>query len=619
LSQDRSAADAAFDVLCRRIDLQLQRGADRLFAELADGPLSYATLAHDLRVLGAGFGALGLAAGSRAVVFSRHDRSTVTLFLALLRAGMTPVIGDGQATADEIGELVRVCRPAIVFADTAIVASSGLRGAFPALAIVDIDGADSRSSGSASAGPTLAGLLKRPLPAPSTPAVPTSPEVAMLVFTSGTTSTPKAVELTPANLVAQLEIFADVYGFDAKSRLLNVLPLHHVDGLVRGPLTALWFGASLHRPQPFSVAAVPALLARIAADRITHFISVPAMLRIVERIGGAQAGAFRTPDFRFVLSSADHLEATQWARFEATFGVPVVNAYGLSEVVCDALFAGPAAATRRIGSLGRAFGCTAQVVGDDGRALARGQTGELVISGPTVMRGYFEAPELTAQVLQRGAFRTGDYFRVADDGLFEFVGRRKTAIVSAGVTLHPESVTSVLATMPGVAEAMAFGVPDSARGERLVAALAPMPGQAPVTPAAAAAFCRAHLAPERVPAEFVVLAALPRSASGKVLVQELVRAASEAAAALRSTAQATAPEDVFAIAARCFNCAVGALSAGSTPFNTDGWDSLAHMAFIEELEAAFGMQFSALEITEILSLGDAVRVVAAGALSDVAP
>jgi acyl carrier protein len=122
-----------------------------------------------------------------------------------------------------------------------------------------------------------------------------------------------------------------------------------------------------------------------------------------------------------------------------------------------------------------------------------------------------------------------------------------------------------------------------------------------------------------VPAEFVVLAALPRSASGKVLVQELVRAASEAAAALRSTAQATAPEDVFAIAARCFNCAVGALSAGSTPFNTDGWDSLAHMAFIEELEAAFGMQFSALEITEILSLGDAVRVVAAGALSDVAP
>lgn len=592
MSQEHPIDPSAFDVLCRRFDRQLERGADRRFADFSDGPLTYAGLARDMRGLCAAFAALGLGVGSRAVVFSRHDRSTVTLFLALLRAGLTPVVGDGQATADEIDALVRTCRPAVVFADAAIVAASGLRGTHPSLAIVEIDGA---------------GLPRLTSGESSMPAPPQAgPEVAMLVFTSGTTSTPKAVELTHANLVAQLEIFAEVYGFDAGSRLLNLLPLHHVDGLVRGPLTALWFGASVHRALPFSVAAVPALLAGIAADGITHFVSVPAMLRIVERLGGAQAGAFRTPAFRFVLSSADHLEAAQWARFETTFGVPVVNAYGLSEVVCDALFAGPAAATRRIGSLGRACGCIARVIDDDGNELPAGRTGELVISGPTVMRGYFEAPEQTAQVLKDGAFRTGDYFRVAADGLFEFVGRKKTAIVSAGVTLHPESVTSVLATMPGVAEAMAFGVPDAARGEKLVAAIAALPGRPPLSAADAAAFCRAHLAPERVPAEFVIVDALPRSAAGKVLIQELAKAA--AAAARTPPTGAAGPQDVFAIAARCFNCPVDALSAGSTPFNTDGWDSLAHMAFIEELEAAFGLQLSALEITEILSLGDAVRV-----------
>ncbi len=607
----------AFATLCRRIDGQLERGAEKPFAELDDGPLSYAALAGEIGRLGAAFAALGLVAGDRAVIFSRHDRSTVTLFLALLRAGLTPVVGDGQGPPDEIAALVRTCRPAIVFADTAIVAASGLREAFAQLEVVELGA----GAGSDPCAPTLAAVLaartaSEALPGATTATTGTpaaalaaavAPEVAMLVFTSGTTSIPKAVELTHANLVAQLAIFADVYGFDADSRLLNLLPLHHVDGLVRGPLTALWFGASVDRTPAFSVAGVPALLASVAARRITHFITVPAMLRIVERIGSAQPRAFRTPDFRFVLSSADHLEAAQWARFEATFGVPVVNAYGLSEVVCDALFAGPAAATRRIGSLGATSGCSARVVGDDGRELPRGRTGELVITGPTVMRGYFEAPGLTAQVLQQGVFRTGDYFRVADDGLFEFVGRKKTAIVSAGVTLHPESVTSVLATMPGVAEAFAFGVPDSTRGERLVAALAPIPGGAPLSAADAAAFCRARLPPERVPAEFLVVEALPRSAAGKVLAQEL-----QATAAARTQAGAAPPSvDVFAIAARCFNCPVETLTAESTPFNTEGWDSLAHMAFIEELEASFELRFSAVEITQILSLGDAAGLVAA--------
>ncbi|MDQ6681381.1 MAG: AMP-binding protein [Pseudomonadota bacterium] len=588
---------ASFDAFCRRIDRQLTGGGDQLFAELDDGNLSYSALAADIGRLGAAFTCLGLTVGNRAVVFSRHDRSTITLFLALLRAGLTPVVADGRATAGEIGELIRTCRPAIVFADADVLAASTLRATFPWLPAVEI-GPTQASTGSKPE-PTLAALPATQA-AVATASASASPEVAMLVFTSGTTSAPKAVELTHANLLAQLEIFAAVYGFDADSRLLNLLPLHHVDGLIRGPLTALWFGGSVHRALPFSVANVPALLTTIAAQHITHFISVPAMLRIVERVGSPHAEAFRTPQFRFVLCSADHLDAVQWARFEATFGVAVVNAYGLSEVVCDALFAGPGAATRRIGSLGLPAGCVAEIRGEDGLSVAPGEVGELVISGPTVMRGYFDAPELTASVLRNGVFQTGDYFRVAEDGLFEFVGRKKTAIVSAGVTLHPESIASVLATMPGVAEAVAFGVIDAGRGERLVAALAPVPAQQ-ITPAAAAAFCRVHLAPERVPAEFLIVDALPRNPAGKVLLKDLV--ASVAARPL-----GIGKPDVWRIAARCFNCAVESLTAESTPFNTDGWDSLAHMSFIEELESAFDIRFSATQITQIMSLGDAETV-----------
>ena len=398
------------------------------------------------------------------------------------------------------------------------------------------------------------------------------------------------MELTHENLIAQLAIFEDIYGFDSATRLLNLLPLHHVDGLIRGPLVALWFGGHLYRQTPFSVQNVPAILKEFGEKNITHFITVPAMLRIVARIGSDARETFIRPDFRFILCSADLLDAALWSHVEETFNVPVVNAYGLSEVVCDALFAGPDNASRRIGSLGRPHGCTAAILDDDFRPVPEGEAGELVLSGPTVMRGYFNAPELTATVIRNGSFHTGDYARVGPDGLYDFVGRKKTAIVSAGATIHPESVTIVLTTMPGVAEAVAFGVPDAARGEKLVAA-------------------------ERTPAEFRIMASLPRGASGKVLMAELTAGTAAAPAGLAeeqasfTEESGSLEEKVCMVAAKCFNVDAAGLSAESTPFNTDGWDSLAHMTLIEELELTFDMQFSAAEIASIAALGDAIEFI----------
>ncbi len=585
----------AFHRFGQHLDQQLEHAGDRLLAALEDGDVSYAVLRRDVQRLADNFRLLGLHAGDRAVVFSRHDRLAITSFMALLRAGLTPVVADAHAPPPEIAEVVRTCRPRVVLADAGTCIGAGLcDGDLPRLTVATGPSSQATEGESAHSMEVL-------LPEHGHSPVASTTDVAMMVFTSGTTSAPKAVELTHANLMAQMEVFAAVYGFDRDSRLLNLLPLHHVDGLVRGPLAALWFGASVHRRPAFSIPNVRPMLEAIGTQRITHFVTVPAMLRIVERVGSIRRDAFLTPDFRFVLCSADHLDAALWTRFESGFGVPVVNAYGLSEVVCDALFAGPAANTRRIGSLGLPFGCTTGIVGDDGRPVERGEVGELVISGPTVMRGYFEAAHLTAQVLRNGAFHTGDFFRVADDGLYEFVGRKKTAIVSAGVTLHPESVTSVLTMMPGVAEAVAFGMPDPVRGEKLIAALAPVAGQK-ITPADAAAFCRAHLSPERIPAGFLIVTNLPRNATGKVLIKELL-------ASTPAQVPGAHVRDVFQVAAECFNCTVDLLTLESTPFNTDGWDSMAHMLFIEQLESSFDFQFSAIEITQIMSLGDAKALV----------
>jgi acyl-CoA synthetase (AMP-forming)/AMP-acid ligase II/acyl carrier protein len=593
-----SLADMSFPRLCHRIDKVLEGGGDQVFADLQDGTLTYSDLLKEMNNFDTAFQELGLSIGDRVAIFSKNDRAIIVLFLSLLRSGFTPVIGDGDVKENELADCLKVCEPAIIFADADILSYSTAIDEYPSLRRIQID--TSEKILLSNCGFTNSSLLDVPIHVKRR-AIISVPETAMLVFTSGTTSLPKAVELTHANLVAQLDIFSKAYGFDSDIKLLNLLPLHHVDGIIRGPLTALWFGGSVYRSIPFSIQNTPIILAKISEQEITHFISVPAMLNMVDRVGRENTDAFQYPSFKFVISSADVLTEQLWKRFEKTFHVPVVNAYGLSEVVCDALFAGPEDETRQIGTLGQAVGCTAQILDETGHSVAQGLVGELAISGPTVMKGYFKNKLHTDQVLKNGIFLTGDYVTQTETGLFKFVGRKKTAIVMAGVTIYPESITNVLTDMPGIDEAVAFGVADVTRNQRLVAALVPKSGEK-ITPADAAAFCREHLSPERIPSEFRILDSLPRTPSGKVQMNMLV--ASEV------DKKTDFPEkDVLSIASFCFDVPREHLSSESTPFNTEGWDSLAHMTLIEEIELQFNIMFSASQIAQIASLGDAMKFV----------
>ncbi|MEH6528248.1 MAG: AMP-binding protein [Sneathiella sp.] len=595
----QSTPKDSFEIFRDRIDQVLMAGGTQTFADLPEGTITYAELMEEMSHLDKTFQKLGLFQGSRAVIFSKNDRTVIVLFLSLLRSGFTPVIGDKDAKFDEIQDCLEVCQPTLIFSDTQLLSADLNFESINARHMFEID--DAGGVIASNFGAVFSESIELSYNNKTQP-IANSPDVAMLVFTSGTTSKPKAVELTYANLIAQLEIFSEAYGFGAGIKLLNLLPFHHVDGLIRGPLCAIWFGGSVHRPIPFSVQNTPKILASVEEQKITHFISVPAMLRIIERVGRTDTDVFQTLNFKFILSSADVLTEQLWRRLEQTFNVPVANAYGLSEVVCDAVFAGPDEKTRQIGTLGRPVGCKLEILDDEGLPVPRGEPGELVISGPTVMKGYFNDSALTVQVIKNGKFHTGDYVRQAESGFYQFVGRKKNAIVTAGVTIHPEAVTSVLANMPGIEEAVVFGVPDANRNQRLVAALVPEQGKN-ITTVEAAAYCRRHLSAERTPSEFRILEALPRTAAGKVQMKTL--------SSIESGISTVIPEkDVLSIAAFCFDIAREGLSADSTPFNTEGWDSLAHMTLIEEIELQFEIMFSARQIAQIASLGDAIKFVA---------
>ena len=561
----------AFALLGARIDAALQ--CDQHLAELSDGPLS----ADDLRSHVARLGNVlhaRVASGDTVAISCTSDRRVFAAVTTCLRLGYPVLICDPHATTDEAVSLLRHCKAAALITDDS---TNAFANQLPGLTIVDA--ADTQASDAAA---------NLPKPTPSS--------TALLVATSGTTDRPKVVALSHANLLAQFQIFADVYAFDANTRVLNLLPIHHVDGLIRGPLLSLWFGATLIRPRLFSAQACPEIFDDIARHTVTHLITVPSMLRILHR--AFDPAQIQLPStMRFVLCSADHLETNLWHRVERDFKVPVVNAYGLSEVVCDALIAGPDDESRIVGSIGVTRGLDAKVIDPGGNDCPDGQTGELVIIGGTVMQGYVADPEATAEVLQDNAFRTGDLVQRRADGSFFYMGRLKNVVVVGGVTIHPEAVTEVLSGLPGIAEACAFGH-QTDTGEELIAAVCPLTGAALELDAVYAA-CRQKLSPERQPSRLVILPQLPRREAGKV----------DQTAIAAAVVPQTAGQSVEEIAAVCFGVSVDSLTEASSPFDTPGWDSLAHMNFIDMLEETFSFTMTPGDVASLMSISDAIEIV----------
>jgi long-chain acyl-CoA synthetase len=430
----------------------------------------------------------------------------------------------------------------------------------------------------------------------------------MLLFTSGTTSAPKVVVLSHANLSAQLEAFDQVYDYDADSRILNPLPLHFTDGMLHGPIIAFVSGAALYRPARFDFRAIEALVHSIYRDRITHFIVVPALLSILDRLGDAFADAFEGGDFRYIRSSGDLLPESLWRAIETRFKVRVVNTYGMSETVCEATYAGPDPATARHGTIGRAMGCEVIVADTDGTALPAGAVGELMVRGPIIMAGYLDQPELTAAAVKDGWLRTGDLATIDAEGFVRITGRQKALIISGGINIQPQDISDWLLNHPDVAEAFAFGLPHALWGEQVAAAVVLRAGAA-AGEADLVAHCTAGLSPQKVPRILAIVPDLPRNAAGKVVVDKL-----RAAIGARDTSAGSAAEnDAFTtirrLAATEFGVAPETLRLTAEPATTPGWNSLAHLNLVSAVEIAFGIELSAADVLRIHSLGDVVAAV----------
>ncbi len=345
-------------------------------------------------------------------------------------------------------------------------------------------------------------------------------DTAVILYTSGTTGRPKGAELTHANLTRNTEVMrTDLIQLVAGDVIFGGLPLFHSFGQTCTLNTAVASGACLTLLPRFAPGEALQIL---AGHRVTVFAGVPTMY--VALLAESGRAAYDVSELRVCVSGGAALPVEVLRGFEEAFGCPVLEGYGLSETSPVASFNHPDRA-RKPGSIGTPIrGVQMRVVDSRGYEVPGGEIGEIVIRGHNVMKGYWRKPEETAQAIQDGWFRSGDLGKVDEDGYFVIVDRKKDMIIRGGYNVYPREIEEVLYEHPAVAEAAVIGLPHSALGEEVGAAVALKPG-AGATAEELRDHVKAQVAAYKYPRKVWIVDQLPKGPTGKILKREIVRPA----------------------------------------------------------------------------------------------
>ncbi|MEO8690183.1 MAG: acyl--CoA ligase [Solirubrobacteraceae bacterium] len=331
--------------------------------------------------------------------------------------------------------------------------------------------------------------------------------VALLLHTSGTTSKPKGVPLRQRNLHASARSVAAGYRLTSEDVSHCVMPLFHVHGLVASVLATFATGGTVLVPPRFSASV---FWDDAAAHGMTWFSAVPTIHQILVR-----DGAERPADvpLRFARSCSSALAPTTWRACEDAYGVPVTEAYGMTEASHQMTTNPLPPEERRPGSVGVATGIEVGVVDERWMQLGAGTSGEVVVRGPSVVDGYRANPQANAEAFRDGWFRTGDLGALSEEGYLTLHGRIKELINRGGEKISPHEIEDALLSHPAVAEAVAFPEPDPKYGER-VGVAAVLVGEGSTEDLVA--HCAERLAAFKVPARIVLVDTIPKGPTGKV-------------------------------------------------------------------------------------------------------
>jgi acyl-CoA synthetase (AMP-forming)/AMP-acid ligase II len=337
-------------------------------------------------------------------------------------------------------------------------------------------------------------------------------DVAMVLHTSGTTSKPKRVPLSVANLCASARNIGATLQFTPRDVGLNIMPLFHIHGLIAGILAPLAAGSRVFCTPGFNALR---FFAWMDESKPTWYTAVPTMHLAIATRGKHNAAVLARHQLRFVRSSSSALPPQLIDQLETMFRAPLIESYGMTEATHQMASNPLPPLPRKRGTVGPAAGPQVRIRGDDGSFLGPGEPGEIVIRGPNVPRGYESNPKANAEAFVDGWFRTGDQGVMDADGYVSITGRLKEIINRGGEKVSPREIDEILLDHVSVHQVVVFGAPHKRLGEEVAAMVVLHEGHE-CTERELQQFVAQRVASFKVPKKILFVDELPKGATGKL-------------------------------------------------------------------------------------------------------
>lgn len=493
--------------------------ADRVALRFGESLTTYRTLAARIESLASLLAGYGINSGDRVGIFFLNHPDFVVSFFAVLRLGAVVVPINPLLKSEEIDHILGDSGALAVITHESLMAELRPCLAGKTAFVFCYEQAFDPARSVEKAVPVRAASLVEDFPVEHLPDGPGPEDLALIVYTSGTTGKPKGAMLSHGNLMAANTMKSSRLELYPGDCLLAVLPLCHIYGMVVVLVGTLLEGGAIAIMQSFDARGA---LGEIERHRVTVLPAVPAMFRFMTM--EIEKSSFDLSSLRFGVVGGSSIPPELVERVQKAFACPILEGYAMTESACVATLTPLSAGAQKIGSAGPAIkGVEVAVLGPDLEPLGRGSAnvGQVAVRGKNVMLGYYNLPEATASTFHRGFFLTGDLGYLDEDGYLFIVGRSKELIIRGGQNIYPAEVEQVLLKMTGIADVAVVGVPDEYMGERVKAFVVPATGFS-LDEDEVKEYCGAHLAPYKVPRLVEFREELPRNSTGKVLKRLLL-------------------------------------------------------------------------------------------------
>jgi oxalate---CoA ligase len=491
----------------RTIPELLERGADSAVALSTPGgtPLTYAALRTLVADVGRALGSRGIGAGDRVAIVLDNGPEMAAAFLTVGSAATAAPLNPGYR-ADEFEFYLTDLRAKLLIVaagkDSASVDVAGKLGVPVARLVAQPE----RGAGTFTLefGDDAKSLGSRPAVTPD--------DIALVLHTSGTTSRPKIVPLAHRNVCASARNVAASLSLTADDRGLVIMPLFHIHGLIAALLAPLSVGGEVYCSTGFNALKFFGWMDEV---KPTWYTGVPTMHQAILLRAAGNAEIVKNHRLRFIRSSSSSMPVTVISQLESLYGIPVIEAYGMTEAAHQMASNALPPRPRKPGTVGPAAGPEIRIVDTTGKPVPVGATGEIVIRGPNVMTAYENNPTANADAFYGDWFRTGDQGTMDADGYVSITGRLKEIINRGGEKISPREVDEIMMEHPAVHQWVTFGMPHAMLGEEVAAAVVLKQG-AQASDAELREFAKVKLADFKVPKKILIVPEIPVGATGKL-------------------------------------------------------------------------------------------------------